>query len=298
MIDICKCDVINKEILAIFRSKYAEWNKLFFEGTPSSISKQIDSLLWNDTVFRTFNEARKITLQSASTDYGFNDPLLNLFDEGFVTIQVMGIRRLTDPKAYNPKKQVVSITSILNDIQDNLDLFTRENYICFEGTTFNGELEKIERSKYVHWECKQNNFDRLSNVNPDKRSRIDKISTSIINKHNQNLKICESVRTYANKFIAHASDYENIEKLNVEQKSITLDKLDECYKSIISTASFISCILLYQSEIDSVPTPQFDQLKNLAMPMISENNLEKLYDFWHLRVKEIEAWEKDYWPNE
>jgi len=296
-IDICKCDVANKEALALFRSKFSEWKTLVFESTASSISKQIDHLLWNDTVFRTFNETRKITLQSDTDDFGFNMPLLDLFDEGFVAIQVMGIRRLTDPKSYNPKKQVVSLTSILIDIKANLDLFTRENYICFDGTSFAGDLEKSDRSKYFHWECRQKNFDRLSGVKPENRSRNDVVSNSIISKHIQNLKVCDSIRTYANKFIAHAADSESIESLNAEQKFITLDKLDECYKSILSSASFIGCILLYQNPIDSVPTPQYDQLKNLAKPMISKENLNALYEFWHRRVKEIDNWDKDYWPD-
>lgn len=97
MIDICNCDVEDKETLALFRIKRDEWKKCLIDDTLS-ISKQITHMFWKDAIFRTFNQARKLTHERKSGELGFNGPILELLDEGFAVSQVMAIRRLTDPK--------------------------------------------------------------------------------------------------------------------------------------------------------------------------------------------------------
>ena len=68
IIDICECDVSDKELLALFRLKRDEWKRCLIDDSYS-VSQQISHLLWNDTVFRTFNEARKISLDEKKDDW-------------------------------------------------------------------------------------------------------------------------------------------------------------------------------------------------------------------------------------
>jgi hypothetical protein len=54
------CDVTDKEALESFRLKREEWLYLM-EGDPDhAVWKQINAMLWNDAVFRTVNEARRL----------------------------------------------------------------------------------------------------------------------------------------------------------------------------------------------------------------------------------------------
>jgi hypothetical protein len=278
MIDICDCDVQDKEQLALFRLKRTEWKKCLIDDT-FSVSKQIMNMLWNDTVFRTINEARRLAHERNSDDIGFNGPLLELFDQGYGTSQVMAVRRLTDPNFYDPSRAV-----------------TRENYVCHKGTAFEGVSHEKDGIKWMHWKRKHENFDRLSKVQPDKRTRTDKIEKQVFKGLLRELKVCEGLRTYGNKFIAHASDSRNRISLTDNQKKITLQGLDDCYQAIICVASFIGVVILYEHSLGGVPVPQYDHLENLDKPMVLRDDIEKLHIFWSNRVKEVGGWDNDIWP--
>jgi len=292
MINIYDCDVHDKEALAIFRVKRANWNNWLFEDSLS-ISNQITHMLWKDAIYRTFNEARRLTInrESESESLGFNGPLLHLLDEGFLVSQVMAIRRLTDRNFYDLKKGVLSVLRLIDDVSDNIDIFTRENYVSYDGSKYEGvslEIDGID--KWRPWKKKHENFDTLSSVLPQNRSRADRVNKSVFIKLNKELKICENLRTYANKFIAHASDPIGRLKLTENQKKVTLDKLDQCYKAIIRVSSFIGAIVLYEHELGRVPTPQYNHLENIEKPMVSQDDLKNLHNYWNKRVEEVIHW--------
>lgn len=295
MIDICDCDVQDKEALAIFRAKKANWNNWIFKDSLS-VSNQISYMLWKDAIFRTFNEARRLTIKRKSESLGFNGPLIHLIDESFAVSQVMTIRRLTDRNFYDPKKAVLSVSRLIDDMLANIDIFTRENYVSHDGSKYEGlSYEKDGINKWIPWKKKHENFDMLSNVSPQNRSRTDRINKSIFIKLNKELKICENLRTYANKFIAHASDPIGRLKLTENQKKVTLDKLDQCYKAIIRVSSFIGVIVLYEHTLGRVPTPQYNHLENIEKPMVSQDDLENLHNYWHKRVNEVINWNQNLW---
>jgi hypothetical protein len=294
-IDICECDVEDKESLALFRLKRSEWKRCLIDDNYS-VSRQISHLLWNDAVFRSFNEARKLSIEKKDAKLGLNGPLVNLLDEGFVAMQIMAIRRLTDPNFYDPKKAVISLLRVINDIGDHLNLFTRENYICLDGTAYEGLSHDKDGIDWLHWDRKHKNFDRLSGTSKKKRSRNDQLDKKIISFLRSELNACADLRTYANKFIAHTSDNPGKIKLTDRQKSVTLDKLDGAYKSIIRTGSFLGAIILYEHTLGGIPVPQYDQFKNLDKPTIMREDLSTLYTYWNNREKEVGSWDQELWP--
>lgn len=294
MIDICDCDVKDKERLALFRLKRSEWKQCLIEDT-FSISKQMSNMLWNDTVFRTINEARKLTSKRNTKNTGFNGPLLELFDQGYTTTQVMAIRRLTDPTFHDPNRAVISLPRLIDDMRQNCDVITRENYICYKGISFEGVSHEKDGINWMHWKTMHKNFDRLSNVPADKRKRTDKIVDNVLKSLAKELKVCEGLRTYANKFIAHASDTRNRINLTERQRKVTLQKLDDSYKAIIRIASFLGAIILYEHSLGGVPVPQFNQLENLDKPMVAQEHLSNLHSYWQKRTKEVDSWEDDLW---
>jgi len=295
MINICDCDVQDKEALAIFRAKRAIWNNWLFEDSLS-ISNQITHMLWKDAIYRTFNEARRLTINRESESLGFNGPLLHLLDEGFLVSQVMAIRRLTDRNFYDPKKGVLSVPRLIDDMSANIDIFKRENYVSYDGSKYEGlSLETDGIDKWMPWKKKHENFDKLSKVSPQNRLRVDRVNKSVFIKLNKELKICENLRTYANKFIAHASDPIGRLKLTEKQKEVKLDKLDQCYKAIIRVSSFIGVIVLYEHTLGRVPIPQYNHLENIEKPMVSQDDLENLHNYWDERVEEVVRWNQNIW---
>ena len=149
--------------------------------------------------------------------------------------------------------------------------------------------------KWVDWSRRQTNFDRISGIPVDKRGRQDKINKSLIKRMEQDLKTCEGLRKYANKFIAHASDSQTNPELSEKEKMITLDKLDECYKVIVGIASFLGGVLLYEYSLGGLPTPQYDHLENLDKAMVAKDDMNKLSKFWHKRFREVEDWDLKLW---
>lgn len=296
MVDICECDVTDKEALALFRMKRAEWKRCLIDDSYS-VSQQISHILWNDIVFRTFNEARKISIEDGSDDTGLNGPVIDLMDEGFVVSQVMAIRRLSDPNFYDPKKAVLSLRRIIDDIGDSLDVFTRENYICFEGIKFEGLSHEKDGINWMHWDRKQKNFDRLSRVSITNRSRNDKIAKKISSSLRCELNSCNDLRIYANKFIAHASDKPGKSKLTARQKGITLNNLDEAYKAIIKCGSFLGAVILYEHTLGGVPVPQYNQFENIEKAIIRTNDISKLGEYWRQREKVVNSWDNEVWPS-
>jgi hypothetical protein len=296
MVDICDCDVKDKEKLVLFRIRRREWQRWLLKGSEYSISNEIYHMLWNDTVFRTFNEARKLGEKNTSNKMGFNGPLIRLLDEGFLISQVMRIRRLTDPGFFDPKRAVISLARLVKDIGDSRDLLTRENYICHDGTPYDGVPGGERDIEWFHWDRRQKIFDKLSDVTGKNRSRADLISNSIIKSLEKDLKTCADFRTYSNKFVAHAADPKSMKQLPKRVKTITLKKLDQSSKAIIRLGSFIGAVILYEYDMGGVPTPQYNVFENLDKPMVAATDIDKLQNFWDKRVKEVSKWDERLWP--
>jgi hypothetical protein len=285
MIDICKCDVRDKEILALFRKKLSTWKKSVLSESLPSISHQIWIMLWDDAVFRMHNEARRICVKQDTSKTGLNMPIIRLFDKGFVFSQVMAIRRLTDPGFWNPKKAVYSLPTIIKDMKDNLSLITRENYVCYDGISYNMINKDI--SKYVKCVSRHKKFDKLAGIPTNNRSRQDKIKDNYFKNLLNGIKKCEPIRTYANKFVAHASDPDT--KLTEEQRTVTLNRLDDAYQVIIRVALSIGEIIDEHIPCE-VPTPQFDIFENLYKPIILKRHVRELRTYWDKRVNQIASW--------
>ena len=123
------------------------------------------------------------------------------------------------------------------------------------------------------------------------------MDNKIISALRSELNACKDLRTYANKFIAHTSDNPGKAKLTDRQKSITLNKLDEAYKSIVKSGSFLGAVVLYEYSLGAIPVPQYDQFKNLDKPVSKTEDLLNLRTFWRDRNKEVESWDQGLYPS-
>jgi len=70
-------------------------------------------------------------LATVNADSGLHNTILaeSLFD-GHVANQVLAIRRLADDGS------IISLRKLFKDIKRNFELFTRENYVCFDGLPY------------------------------------------------------------------------------------------------------------------------------------------------------------------
>jgi hypothetical protein len=291
--DICACDVEEKEALAAFRVCRKRWYEWLIGDDQHSISKQVTTIVWDDAIFRTLNEARRLSAERPSPEKGLNADLLDLLDRSFVASQVMALRRLSDPGFHDPKKGVISLARLLADIEANCHLLTREHYICFDGTPFDRPLDERDRLQTLMGERRHRTFDILSSTSAAARSRKNLVPLSRLRAVSETLDACGDFRKYANKFIAHATAPSTARQRVREEIRITLDKFDVAYRAVVRAANFVGIGILFGHDLGDVPTPQYNLLENLDKPMVSSDDVDMLFDFWRARVKEVEKWSEN-----
>jgi hypothetical protein len=299
-----KCDVVDKTKAVSFREKREQWEFWFSGNDSHSIWNQISTLLWNHALFCTINELRKIAAQDSNAGIAFNSSVMDMFDAGYVTRQTLAIRRLTEKPQDDPNRAVISLRRILFDIRENLSLITRENYVAYDGFPYDpqpcyvsGWIASSGDKAWLTSKLLHDNFDRLSGVASSTRNRNDLINGRWINYLDGKLKICDDIKTYVDKFVAHGSDPETRSGLSDDQLTITLDRLEKCYQAICQVAAFIYGPFLWIASVRALPTPQYNHLEHLDKPWINSDQVDKVHDLWWEQVKIIEQWQHtSLWP--
>jgi hypothetical protein len=104
--------------------------------------------------------------------------------DGYVATQILAIRRLVDDR----NADVIPIRGLVKDIRRNFALFTRENFVCFDGLPYDYDAvqrrEMVQRigtgpfwaqtpgpSAYGTPRMAHKQFDRLVGVRPEDRQR-------------------------------------------------------------------------------------------------------------------------------
>lgn len=315
---IDQCDVLDKQKGEAFRQNRLKWMEWLKGEDPHSISRQIYSMVWDYALFCVVNELRRIAATEPEDGVSFNGPVSRLFDAGFVTTQATAIRRLIEKPKSDPGWAVISLRSVLKDIEQNSHLITRENYVCYDGLPY--DYEEVHRqwlsklpidtggvsagwlptngpTAWCMSELVHKNFDKLSGVEHKDRKRTDLISADVFTLLESRIDPCRDIKKYVDKFIAHASAPETRIGLPENQRAITLDRLRVYHKTIYTVASFISGQLLYESDLGGLPVPQFDHMANLDKSWTTTQNLNRARQRWDEYAKEVSGWDStSLWP--
>ena len=133
--DVDQCSVSDKVLLKEFRAKRSEWID-WLEGDPHhNIWDQIHSIMWNDAAYRSLNEARRFASADRPTA-AINGMFGEFVDRGYVSTQVLDVCKVTDRSNIDPKKGVISLRRIFDDIRGNRHLLTRENFVSYDGLPY------------------------------------------------------------------------------------------------------------------------------------------------------------------
>lgn len=312
---IDQCDAVDKKRLTEFRKKYSEWVLWFEEDEHHNVCDQIHNLMWNDAAYRAFNEARRFSSEQTPTA-SWNGMLGEFLDRGYVSTQILDICKITDGSPPDPKKGVISLRRMAEDIDANRELITRENYVCFDGLPYDYEVvlqaetdalppDQIGQARFGHtkgpraWGTSKivhAAFDRISGVNASERSRTDLISKKVFETINKWFKapVLETLRTHRNKFVGHAADEVSRQVAPMSKTGRTLDELAAAQRIVIRIANTIGSNILYMHSVGGpVPTPQFDQFENLHLPLIPEAQMQEMHKWWVDHAREREEWTRE-----
>jgi hypothetical protein len=279
MYPLIDCDVSDLDKLALFRFKRNQWKEMIEGKDQSSIFNQLSTLFTTDWYYRMINETRKLRQKKNIQQ---NSKLHNLIEKGFIVEQSMAIRRLTDPYSSRKGRSVISLVRIIDDIEDNCELITRENYVCYNGARYDGSGNT--RLDHIV-EIMHKVFDILAGTDGTTRNREDRMKVKIIKSLRRRISRCESIRTYANNFFAHASD----PQVRQETNGISLGLLDDCYRALSTTCEIISERILYGSSFSFVAVPQYDPLEHLEIPICDKEDISTLQAYLSERRKELES---------
>src|SRR3546814_16080301 len=98
-----------------FRERFTTW-RLWLSKDEHSVWNQVYRMLWEDMVFRTINECRRLADKSPSQSVGFNRDVASFVDSGYVAKQLLAIRRLTE---ITKRGDAITLPRILDDMKSN-----------------------------------------------------------------------------------------------------------------------------------------------------------------------------------
>lgn len=302
-----ECDVLDRDSLKAFRAKRDEWLHWLEHDEHHAISKQITGMLWSDAVFRLINESRKFAHEAGGGYCTQSGIIARSLDRGYVAEQVISFRKLMEKRARDPKKQVISLRRLIDDVRENRHLLTREMFVCHDGLPFddNGGMDDLpppnEHGVSMAWvdttgpralgmsRHMHEAFDRMMDGAPSQRDRGDLIGETFFDEIEDALSAApfDELRRHANKMLLHAAD--EFSRGKGSGGGITLDNVWTCHKAILMVANRVS-VAIGGSNIGAVPTPQYDVLENWSAPFAPEAKFDELLDQWRKENDLREDW--------
>lgn len=302
---ISDCDVKDMESLRKYRGKLVEWHELLKGDLVHSIYRQIHGMIWLDAAFRVLNEARK---DNCEKDYCSKNILIsNLLDIGYINTQVISISKLIEKNSKNDKsKGVVSLHRLLEDVQSQRCLITRENFVCYDGLPFDWRAEEQREQRQMRsvdgtvfaWGTSRSSmskdrhelFNRICHLNSS-GCRSDIVSNDMF-EYLLDLLIHDNVKKlkmFRDKVIAHAADpfsrrdFDDVEGVSMSQISDIHHKLYIVYHNLN--------LLLFSENIGNpVPDTVYDPLEHLEHPFVDKVEIAKLRVVWSAHAEERRAW--------
>lgn len=302
-----QCSVEDKSALIKFRAKRLEWLSWLNTDEHHAIWKQITAMAWNDAVFRVLNEARN----SADGDQvsATNGMLGGFIDQGYVSTQVLAIRRLVDGR-----NDVISLRRLIRSIRDYRPHFTRELFVSYDGLPYEWEAvrdrwlvktaasggtgglirmsttgsDAFEMARRQH-----KTFDWLSDTQAEGRNRNDQISEWVFDRLDAALND-ESITqlvALSHKFLAHAADGPSRSAASLQEFGLTLEMVSSAHKAITLVAQAVSVLLVDgRNHLGIVPTAQFNQFAGLEHPYVSSGGIPHLRKIWLTHTRAREDW--------
>lgn len=287
-----ECDVIDKHALERYRSKRREWLSWIETDKHHAIWKVLHTMIWTDVSFRTLTHLAVGSNNSALHNYLLTDALFS----GHIATQVLAIRRLIDPK-----KGVISLRRLVGDIKTNINLLTRENYVCFDELPFDyaavQHKEMLSRAGESFWwgdtwgpnahgtsQMAHEQFDKLMGVSVGSRARReDRIPTTILTTLEKwlNTSGADELAKWSHSYLAHAAVPNKREEIGAFQA--TTHKITKTIKNLTRVTEAISALILFAGGRSGslMPVAQFDQFEKLDQPVMRPGGEVAAREFWN-----------------
>lgn len=286
-------------------TKRKQWIRCLDSKDPNSITTQLSSLLWDLRVWSTLNFARTLTERDENGKPKGWAEMHGLINRGFLTVQMIAIRRLCDG-AYelnHPRKGVWSLIALLNDMEQHAGLLTRKALCKAHGRRFDlkqlhGEAGSEMRKELT--ECGETRFgsrgarlmelsisrawhrgiDILTGVSCRNRSAEDSVRPILFRRLRRRLdKACKDIRWKATKYLAHNATPKS-RRGRRPSLAETPAALFEAARVASEAYYFLGRVLGAGSPL-TVAAELVDCLEHIECPLISVSDIPKVREHWH-----------------
>jgi hypothetical protein len=294
---IAECDVATEKRAALqsYRDKRRLWLSWISTDEHHAIWAVLSSMVWKDVAFETLINFARSDEASALKNF----LMVHALVEGHVATQVLAIRRLMDKGRGN-----ISLRRLVKDLWSNFALFTRENYVCFDGAPYDYEAARHQRfmesggnwgnsSSWVisgpqgdrisESENAHRQFDHLAGVDPANRSREDRLPTSLLTTIERWLDDsgADDLAEWSHAYLAHAGGPER--RKQIADLVVTTNKITSAVKARARVTEAISAWLLFAAGRMNalMPVAQFNQFENLDEPIMQAGGKAAAATLWH-----------------
>jgi hypothetical protein len=291
---VTQCDVPaeRRGALQAYRDKRRLWLSWIDSDEHHAIWDVLSSMVWTDVAF-------KMLTQFAIDDENnaLNNTLLGqALIDGQIATQVLAIRRLMD----NGNSDIISLRRLVKDLRRNSNLFTRENYVCFDGLPYDYEAVQYremlaQAGKGAFWgqrsgpgahvpsRMAHEQFDRLAGVDPAKRSREDRLPLSLLTTIERWLDDsgADELALWSHAYLAHAGGPEA--RKRIADLVVTGNKITGAIKALARVTEAISAWLLFAGgrSHSLMPVAQFNPFERLDTPIMDVGGTDAAYKLWH-----------------
>jgi hypothetical protein len=268
--------------------------KLFdclYEDSENGLQTIIQSLAWNDSIYRTFNEGLRLA-QGEPRRQRLPSSLVEYIHHAHTAYVVISLRKLYDDKKKGCRA-VNSLRTVTQRIVDNAHLFTRENFVTFDDLPYDDRDEVDWRTSAIV-QARHSQFDSLCGIRAGQpRRRIDRLDENIPKMLHERTKLRPEIERFANKFLAHSSAMNNRPDEGLTLQRVTLGRIQAQNRNVIWSTQQVAKFLC-EAFLSLVPTPQFDVLMNWDSGLFDYATKEKLTKYWYKRMEWWQKWTDHY----
>lgn len=308
------CDVVDKDKLIRYRELAEHWYVLLHGDAEQSVSGQISDMMWQDAAWRLANEARRFTFDDGPT--AAVSPILGkLLDRGYISGQIIAISRLIEKhEPRHPKKGVVSLRRIVDELDANREVFTREIFVSNNGLPYDWEearrkhsqnaapsssiqfMESVGPAAFYMAMGKHEQFDLLAGSQVGDRQRSDRIADAVFDRLKQKLNdpVFNEVLKLRHKRVAHAADAYSRDQVDNLRKGLKLEEFAKAHYVLTGVLQALSQGLLFGFRVGtSVPTTQPEEFEYLNVPFVQATRMRDIGRFWSEHCNARETWLSD-----
>jgi hypothetical protein len=233
----------------------------------------------------------------------------SLLDKCYLESSIAAVRRLLDRHPLHGTKGVHSLRSLIDDMWEHRELFTRRNLFAVARLPIDPGPRSIRFKRWfleVAHECTtlilpadldtapieslHSAIDQLCGVAATARTDDDTIREEVFQRLAAQLDGLEALNLIATKFLAHAATLESIEAGAASELRTTTSDVWKAHETFCRVVQLIDCYILRQTSYGFLPVPATDVLRYIEIPIANTCQLAALREEWDVYQRETETW--------